>query len=159
MMECMLDLETLGTRPGSAIRSAGAAAFDPRGDGAAGTTFSTNVRPMSCWVAGLTVDQSTIDWWGKQSEAAREAARTDQRDLADAVRGFHAWYTDNKLSGLWCQGAGFDAVLWECAARAVGFAVPWKYWQVRCTRTLYWTRGASRGRASTTPRSPTRCTK
>ncbi len=135
-MECMLDIETLGIRPGSAIRSVGAAAFELGGDGVA-STFSMNVRAMSCWVAGLTVDQSTIDWWGKQSAAAQEAAKVDQRDLKEVVAAFHAWYVDNRCQGLWGHGANFDSVLWERAASALGAAVPWKFYQVRCTRTLH----------------------
>ena len=135
-IECMLDLETLGVRPGSAIRSVGAASFELGGDGAV-DTFYVNVRSMSCWVAGLTVDKSTLDWWEKQSPAARDALKTDPRDLAEVVDSFHRWYTSSGCAGIWCQGAGFDEVLWGRAAGAVGRAVPWKYWQARCTRTIY----------------------
>jgi hypothetical protein len=138
MPECMLDLETLGLRPGSTIRSIGAVTFDLDGDGHQ-ETFSMNVRAMSCWIAGLTVDAGTIEWWDKQSAESREAARIDPRDLSEAIRSFHGWYIANGCSGLWCQGAGFDEQILRYAANAVGVHVmPWKYWEVRCTRTLYY---------------------
>lgn len=135
-MDCMLDLETLGRAPGCAVRSVGAAAFDPAGDGY-GETFKMNVRSWTCWLAGLTVDRETVDWWDKQSQAAKEAAKVDPRDLVDVVRSFHDWFGANKLKHLWCQGAGFDEPVWQRAAAAVGLAPPWRYWEVRCTRTIY----------------------
>lgn len=159
MAEIMLDLETLGTRPGSAIRSVGAALFELDGDGPATAkavvtrgsetvsglpvenfvplTFYSGVRAISCWVAGLTVDKSTLEWWEKQSREAQEAARRDQRDLLEVVESFHAWFARTGARRVWCQGAGFDTVIWERAAAAVERQVPWKFWDVMCTRTLY----------------------
>ena len=132
----MFDLETLGVRPGSAIRSVGAAAFDPAG-GEPVATFSRNIRSLSCWVAGLTVDRSTLDWWDRQSQEARDAVKVDPVDLADAARDFHAWFGAQGAVHLWCQGAGFDEVLWTAAMRAIDLIPPWKFWDVRCTRTIY----------------------
>lgn len=136
MKDVMLDLETLGTRPGSAIRSVGAALFDPRGDGA-GATFYANVAPMSCWEAGLTVDASTLAWWDRQSKEAKDATKSDRRSIRDVVEAFHRWFRENGGERVWCQGAGFDEVLWGVAARVVKLEPPWKFWNVRCTRTIY----------------------
>jgi hypothetical protein len=136
MKDVMFDLETLGTRPGSAIRSVGAALFDPRGDGA-GPTFYMNVNPMSCWEAGLTVDAATLAWWDRQSEEAKAATRADRKPIKEVVEMFHRWFRDSGGELIWCQGAGFDEVLWGVAARMVGAATPWKFWNVRCTRTIY----------------------
>ena len=133
----MLDLETLGTRPGSAIRSVGAATFDLCGDHIP-TTFSANVKAMSCWAAGMTVDQSTLDWWAKpEMREANEAVKANQRDVRVVFDEFHAWFRKTGAKNIWCQGAGFDVPLWESAARLLGLATPWKFWDVSCTRTSY----------------------
>jgi inhibitor of KinA sporulation pathway (predicted exonuclease) len=131
----MLDLETFGTTPGSAIRSIGAATFSM--DGGVGETFYRNIRDRSCWLAGLTVDMATYKWWQNQSEEARAAFNDDPRDLLEVVTDFHTWISQNVVKHIWCQGAGFDEPIWTAAAKAVGKSVPWKFWDVRCTRTIY----------------------
>src|SRR5688572_29962905 len=70
-MDVMLDLETLGTRPGCAILSIGAVAFD-RHTGALGPEFYMVVNRKSCEAKGLTQDQSTLDWWSRQSAEAKK---------------------------------------------------------------------------------------
>lgn len=135
-MHLMLDLETLGTSAGSAIRSVGAAAFELYGRGT-GETFYRNVDHMSCWVAGLRAEPATVAWWKKQSGEARAKLVEDQRQLRDVVSDFNAWVQNLRPEAVWCHGAGFDTTIWEAAARAVGSPVPWKFWTVRCTRTLF----------------------
>lgn len=138
MIDVMMDLETFGTRPGSAIRSVAAACFDLRGDGVGDNTFSANITAMSCWVAGLTVDRDTIAWWEKQSTEAKEVLKKNQRPLLEVANEFHTWFRKTGADCVWAQGAGFDPVLWERAALAAGASwVPWKFWNIRCTRTAY----------------------
>lgn len=135
-MDAMLDLETWGTAQGCAIRSIGAVAFDPTGDGV-GPTFYSNIDDRSCWFAGLTVDPKTVRWWKDQPAAANEALQIDKRPLQLVVDAFHKWFAAHRLQRVWCQGANFDAPIWEAAARAVNQFVPWKFWNIRDTRTAY----------------------
>jgi len=137
MTHIMFDMETFGTKPGSVLRSVGAVVFDPE-TGATGDTFYRNIDRKSCETVGLTVDPSTVAWWSRQSQEAQNALLVDAKPLADVIRDFHSWFWNAKGQQVWCQGANFDAVLWEaaCAARGV-VQLPWKFWNVRDTRTVY----------------------
>lgn len=135
-MHIMLDLETWGTSPGSALRSIGAVVFDITTK-TFGATFYRNIDKDSCVINGLTVDPQTVEWWARQSRAAAHALETDQKLLIEVVREFHDWFRSAGGKYIWCHGANFDEPLWTAAARAVDQTVPWKFWDVRCTRTVY----------------------
>lgn len=133
--DAMVDTETLGTTPGSAILSIGAVMFGPAGLGA---TFYAPVLLQSCMDFGLTVDPNTITWWMSQSDQARAAAfRADASPLPRVLLDFSAWFIAQNALRPWCQGANFDAPLLEAAYKACSLPVPWKFWNVRDTRTLY----------------------
>ena len=68
-MHVMLDLETWGTRPGSALRSIGAVTFGLNAT-SVGARFYRNIDKESCLLAGLTVDTETVSWWLKQAPEA-----------------------------------------------------------------------------------------
>ena len=135
MRSVMLDLETWGTRPGSALRSIGAVAFEA--DGKIGTDFYMNIAEISCRDVGLEFDPDTIAWWDKQSQQARDALEVDQQPLNLVVGAFHEWFLAEDAIYVWSHGANFDEPLWTAAAHACGERVPWQYWNSRCTRTLF----------------------
>lgn len=135
LADVMIDTETLGTAPGSAILSIGAVMFGPAG---LGEEFYAPISLASCTAAGLTIDPGTVAWWMKQSEAARAAAfRDDAEPLAAVLEQFTCWLNLVDAERPWAQGANFDPPLLEAAYRACGMTPPWKYWDVRDTRTLY----------------------
>ncbi len=136
MTDIMLDLETFGTRPGAIIRSVGACTFSLTSE-KSDSTYSANIEVYSCLYVGLHIEKGTHEWWQQQTAEARDALKVNARPLSLVVDEFHAWFRQHNGSRLWCQGANFDAVLWEHAARAVGALVPWKFYHVRDTRTLY----------------------
>ena len=57
----MLDLESWGTLPGSALRSIGATTFSPYGDCHTEKTFYANIDRESCECAGLVVNDKVFD--------------------------------------------------------------------------------------------------
>lgn len=136
MRHVMLDLETWGTRPGCALRSIGACAFSLDRE-LINQTFYMNVDEASCLAAGLEKDRSTVEWWEKQSLEARAHLMIDPRPLVSVVRAFHGWFREIGGEFVWGHGANFDEPIWVAAAHAVGERVPWKFWNARCTRTLY----------------------
>ncbi len=73
----MLDLETMGNTPTSAIIAIGAVRFDKKIKG----KFYGVIDLESCLEDGLTVDASTIMWWMQQSDAARKAFEQRNRDV------------------------------------------------------------------------------
>jgi hypothetical protein len=131
----MLDLETFGTRPGSVLRSIGACAFTFNSGVVA--EFYRNIDYISCLEAGLTVDPATKKWWSEQAPEAEAALLVDPQQLFDVVNAFHLWFLNHGGVHIWCHGANFDEPLWVAAARSVGLDVPWKFWNVRCTRTCF----------------------
>ncbi|MFN3584868.1 3'-5' exonuclease [Phenylobacterium sp.] len=142
----MVDLETMGTRPGSVICSIGAVAFDPV-NGVMGSRFYRVIDQASCEAAGLTKDPATVEWWSRQSEEAREALARDPRPLFNVLIEFASWWRDVGGVELWAHGANFDEVLLSAAHRAVHVPVLWDFWNVRCTRTLYAAAGVKPDRA------------
>jgi hypothetical protein len=139
MKDVMLDLETWGTKPGSALRSVGSAFFNPE-TGAVGAKFYANISRESCVAIGLTIDPGTEKWWSEQSREAQDALLVDQKPFATAATGFHEFFKANGGVRVWCQGANFDSVLWEAACAKAWPSksfIPWRFWNVRDTRTIY----------------------
>lgn len=143
MRDVMIDLETLGTQPGSVILSIGAVLFDPKpkgeGDLILGKEFYCVVGQPTCIAAGLTVDQSTLDWWEKQSEEARTVLAQSQ----DPAQSISLTKSLTQLAAfiplgakVWSNGANFDQPLLDVAYNKTGIVLPWKYWNSRCYRTI-----------------------
>jgi len=137
MTSVMLDLETLGTRPGSVILSVGAVVFEPYGRGL-GAQFYRNVDKGSCWLLGMTEDQETVRWWAHDDRAdARAALKRDQCSITDAVRSFAHFFKTYSGVQIWGHGSCFDVVLIEDAMRRCKVEIPWSFRNVRDTRTLF----------------------
>lgn len=144
----MVDLETMGTAPGSAIVSLGAVAFDPVA-GTLGEEFYRVVTLRSCQRVGLTIDPDTVVWWLQQSDAARaQLNRPDAEELPAVLGWFAAWWRRQRGQFIWGHGGNFDEPLLSCAFRAAHVAVPWKYWDGRCTRTIFALTGERPNRAN-----------
>jgi len=135
MKNVMLDIETFGTSPGCAIRSIGAVTFDL--NGTVGETFYVNVNLDTCLEAGLVVDPKTADWWARQSADAQRAFEKDQKSLHTALLNFRTWFLARNAPFVWSQGANFDPPVLDAAYRAMGIEVPWRFYNVRDTRTVY----------------------
>jgi hypothetical protein len=133
MTHISIDLETLGTQPGSVILSIGAVKFDPI-TGEIGEKFYANITPKSCLDVGLVTDQSTVEWWSTQSQEARDALKVDRQPLQIVLHEFSQYASG--ADGVWGWGATFDVSLTEAAYRAVKLDLPWKFWNVKCGRTV-----------------------
>jgi hypothetical protein len=142
----MVDLETMGTAPGSAIVSIGAVAFDPY-KGGLGEEFYRVISLRSCERAGLRIDPDTVMWWMGQSAEARAALIGEGEDLPSALGWFATWFRRQQGRFIWGHGANFDEPLLSAAMNAAHVVVPWKYWDARCTRTIYDLAGVKPDRA------------
>lgn len=132
----MLDIETLGLKPGCPILSIGAVYFDPYSNDM-GLGFYRNIYLPSCYQAGLVHDENTIAWWDQQSVEAKEHLMFDQVFLREALSDFVIWLNADENTRIWCQGATFDAPIMEYALNLFNIKTPWKFWNVRDTRTIY----------------------
>lgn len=131
MNNIMLDIETMGNTPNSAIVAIGAVRFSSRG---ISDSFQVTISLKSSLDAGLEVDASTVMWWMKQSEDARFALSLDTIRLSSALISFSKWIGDNVI--MWGNGSAFDNVILANSYRKLNYEVPWKFWNDRCYRTV-----------------------
>lgn len=136
MNDLMIDIETLGTAPGSIITSIGAVAFDAV-SGAFGQTIYIQVDPISCETIGLTPDVSTVLWWMQKSDEARSSAFTGKTHIIDALVTLSAFHDAVAPIRVWAHSPSFDIVLLEAAYRKAKLAHPWGHRVSRDTRTLF----------------------
>ena len=132
----MVDLETMAVSPSAVVLTLGAVHFNPYGTGYSDKIyFRINIDDQDA--LGREVDPNTLDWWATQDPAIMEEAFSpDNRiPLVEAIDIFHkfAWVCD----AYWSHGATFDLVIIENLYRQLGRPVPWNYWQLRDTRTLF----------------------
>lgn len=139
-MDVMLDIETLGTKPGCVVLSVGAVAFDPMGVVAPDSPkFSSVISVVSSIECGLTIEPETALWWAGQSNDAKKQVYTGQEFLPSAANRFIDWYQKHspEVGSIWAQGADFDMPVWGAAMAAALAVEPWPYWAKRDTRTLF----------------------
>lgn len=128
----MIDLETLGTKPGSIVLTVGAVKFSKLG---VAEKFYRAISEADCMANGLTSDPSTLEWWRNQSTEARDAAFAGTDSLRETLLAFTEFCGDDVIR-IWGNGSDFDNVLLEEAYRAAGLGVPWKFTGNRCYRTI-----------------------
>jgi len=139
--DVMLDLETLGTRPGDAVISIGAVFFD-RETKSTGIGFHAKLDIEQLLSAGAGVTAGTLGFWFGQEDAARkEFFGEDQINVATVLMAFAEFLTAgeggvNKGVKVWGNGASFDCVLLRETYARFGMEPPWAWWNDRCFRTL-----------------------
>jgi hypothetical protein len=135
--DCMIDIETLGTQPGSAILSIAATRFDALNRGKTSMDFEILINPDDCLVNwNMSYDADTIAWWERQAPEVRTKAFESgpRTTLPKALVQLSAFVSGS--TRLWCQGMNFDPPLLEAAYALCSIPRPWQYWQWRDSRTL-----------------------
>lgn len=135
----MIDLETLGKRPGCIISSIGAVVFDPHSDWI-GDTLHTHIDWADSELRGFKADVDTVKWWLKQDDAAASALVAGQDDaslVASALDGLCNFIAGaGNEPDIWCNGASFDFPILAAYYDHFHWTLPWQYWQERDLRTL-----------------------
>lgn len=139
MSHVMIDLETLGTQPGSVILSVGAVLFDPTKpvDECLGDELYMVVSKSSSLDYAMTVSKDTLAWWEKQSPEAKQVlveAEEGGNDMRDAMVRLARFIPEG--AKVWSNGANFDQPLLDVAYNRCATPLPWKYWNSRCYRTI-----------------------
>ena len=132
-MHCMLDLETLDTKPTALILSIGAVMFDK--DCRSIEEFYGIIELDEPTMSNFTISASTLGWWFKQEEAIKEFARGGQ-PLKVVLSNFSYWFKQNKGKELWGNGATFDNVILKNAYDVSKMPTPWSYKDDCCYRTI-----------------------
>lgn len=134
----MLDFETLATSPTSVVLSLGAVIFnnDAIIDGRL-----WNFDLEGQFRARREVNAETLFWWMNQGEKAKEVfglCKIEGIAVKDFLPQFFEFINSEPKGELhvWGNGANFDVAIIENLITTLGHKIPWKFWNVRCYRTL-----------------------
>jgi hypothetical protein len=132
----MVDLETMAVTPRAVVLTLGAVHFNPYGNGY-GDKLYLRFDLDDQDKLNREIDPNTLDWWANQDPKVMEEAFSpdDRVPLKDAMDQFHkfAWGCD----AFWAHGSLFDIAILEDLYRQIEKPVPWQYWQIRDTRTIF----------------------
>lgn len=132
----MVDLETMAVSPRAVVLTLGAVKFNPHCNGIQDSIyFKIDLDDQD--KLGREIDPNTLEWWAKQDPVIMEEAFSpnDRLPLTEAMSQFHkfAWGCD----AFWSHGATFDLVIIEDILRQLQHPLPWSYWQLRDTRSIF----------------------
>jgi hypothetical protein len=118
--DVMVDLETLGTLPGSVLLSIGAVGFNEMEVvESLESEFYAVIKRESCEELGLKTSGSTLKWWESQTEEARRVLTDPSAvDLLTALNDFNEYLSS--FPGdvrIWGNGANFDNPCWRARLR------------------------------------------
>ena len=137
MIHAMIDLETLSTNPDAVILTVGGVKFNPYSsvEPSQGMYFRVDVDSQT--KQGRDVMEDTLDWWSNQPAEIREEALGDKDriSLQDMIKTINKWSVG--VDVFWCQGPLFDYAILQNLYKQIGHPVPWQYWQIRDSRTLF----------------------
>jgi len=134
--DIMIDIESLDTSPFCCILTIGAVRFDPKG---IGVVEKLELRPTleDQTDLGRTINEDTLRWWSTQSAEAQLEALGDEGRIPfkEAMEQLYKFCWNRRA--VWSNGAAFDCVVMETAWTQLGMRIPWPFYTVRDTRTLY----------------------
>ena len=153
MLEMMIDLETLDTRPSAIVLSIGAVVwqsvmedhFIP--DGTSRTQKKLGYEIVDRWMRVPRIDEqtklrtmseSTLMWWQNQTSMAQQEAFNPVRLSARAtLQEFMQWTTgfNTKITRFWASPSTFDFPIMESYADQFEMPLPWSYRQKYDVRT------------------------
>jgi hypothetical protein len=139
MKDAIIDIETLSTNPNAIILTIGGIKFnrfEKLKNFDEYETFYVRIDIKSCQNIGLKSDSETIKWWKEQNKDVKYEAinNPDRISIQEALNKLSEFIKDIKY--LWSQGS-FDSVILENAYRSCQIQIPWKYWNIRDSRTLF----------------------
>ena len=135
MADVMIDIEGLGTGPDATILTIAAVEFDPLTRDHIGRQYYVRVDLES--QADRRVEQGTLEWWASQPAVIKDDAFAEQgrQTLRESLEGLTrmVWHARR----IWAQGPTYDMTILEHAYKSLGMSLPWKYFTVRDSRTLF----------------------
>jgi exodeoxyribonuclease VIII len=134
-MDLMIDLEGLATGPDTTILTIAAQAFDPLGEGWYNQQYYARVTLES--QENRRIEQGTLEWWATQPAPARDEAFAEEGriPLDQALDGLARLIWHSKR--IWAQGPTYDMNILEHAYKSYRKPIPWQYYSVRDSRTVF----------------------
>ena len=132
-----IDLETIDTCPQATILSLGAVKFNPLDDSEPHSELYLKINIDEQDQLGRTASDDTIEWWSKQDPKIMEEAfnQKDAITVDESLRKLSKFSVG--VDTFWGQGYGFDYTIMENMFRQGGMPIPWNFWQIRDSRTLF----------------------
>jgi hypothetical protein len=133
----MIDLETLNTTPDSVVLTLGAVKFNPFNLSEPTDELYLKINIDEQDALGRTTSDDTIAWWAKQDQKIQDEAFSEEGRVSvnEALDILTKWVWGCKT--IWGQGYGFDMTILESMYRDVSRPIPWNFWQIMDSRTLF----------------------
>jgi hypothetical protein len=140
MTDVMIDIETLSTSPNSLILTIGAIKFNRTKvveDIKDLETFYVRIDQNSCKKLKMEISKDTLDWWDSQSDDYKYEAllNKDRINIKDGLNALSKFIKNSKY--IWANSPNFDCVILENAYKLCNLDIPWKFYNLRDTRTVY----------------------
>jgi DNA polymerase III epsilon subunit-like protein len=140
MNNLMIDIETLGVRPGAAIASIAIVPFDPNAGKVADEMFFATIDVKGQKEYSMHQEIETVEWWLSQPEEIRAVSFPDKPDFDDLSLALEKVQEYVLRTGkdvkVWSHGASFDIPILSEAFYSTGLTIPWHFKNIRDTRTL-----------------------
>ena len=145
----VVDLETLDTANTAIILSIGAVAFNHYDEDDWDSIieercFYRVLELDTQRAADLTESESTVNWWAKQSVAAKQAFDVPKIDTKTALEEFNTFCAGTKV--LWGNGNMFDNAILRNACAQLSTPYPYEFWEDVDMRTLMFLAGGNNSR-------------
>lgn len=130
----MLDLETLGLKPGYIILQIGACTFDCK------HTFKTGISVNSSMYHGFKKNLDTEEFWLRQDKELYKEVTSSDVVVTEALDNFEAWFNSlgqKEHLNVWSKGGDFDIPILEEYYNKLERNAPWFYRNKNCFRTLF----------------------
>lgn len=136
-LHAMIDLETLGHTPNTVALTIGGCKFDPNVISPSRDFFYYRFEVDEQIERGRSTDSSTLEWWASQPDHVREEALGDENrtPVLDVLKALNKWCVN--VECIWAQGPAFDIVILEDMFRQWDHHLPWPFWKIRDSRTLF----------------------
>lgn len=130
MATAMLDIETLGQGSNAFILQICIKLIDKS------DTLTLNIDPWRVQV-GSEIDNSTMQWWQKQSEEVRKSVIGGTYTLTDALNTLNMFIKTHNIERIWANSPSFDCVILTNAYKRLGIDSNFpKYWAWLDMRTV-----------------------
>lgn len=138
----MIDIETLGIKPGSAIMSIGASMFDACGDAASvirsPDKFYSVLNSFDLQTTGFKIEPETLKWWRSQPiwEALSDEIRDSNVTVKQGCEDFRTFINKYQPDKIWANSPNFDIEMLRKMFDKVKVEFPVAYQQEMDYRTV-----------------------
>ena len=132
----MIDIETLGDLPGSAMLNVAAVPFNFNGD--IGPEFMASITMESALKIGGTTNSTLIWWLEKDPALLLKTLLEGNISTLEALESLHGFVTENcnEHVKVWANGPDFDLKILEDKIVKCDLYKWWLPWNQRCVRTI-----------------------